>query len=57
MKISLRNGMVAGFGCSGYALRYLKEYRVEGCEWFKTEVCGLCQTQIAGIIEACKSDC
>ena len=45
MKISLRNGMVAGFGCSGYALRYLREYRVEGCELFKIEVCDLCQTQ------------
>ena len=57
MKISLRNGMVAGLGCSGYALRYLKEYRVESCELFKTEVCDLCRMQIAGIIEACKSDC
>ena len=57
MKISLRNGMVAGFGCSGYALRYLKEYRVESCELFKTEAFDLCQMQIAGIIEACKRDC
>jgi len=57
MKISLRNGMVAGFGCSGFVLRYLKEYRVEGCGLFKMEVCDLCQTHIAGIIEACKSDC
>jgi hypothetical protein len=57
MKISLRNGMMADFGCSGFVLRYLKEYRVEGCGLFKMEVCDLCQTHIAGIIEACKSDC
>ena len=49
--------MVAGLGCSGYALRYLKEYRVEGCGLFEMEVYDLCQTHVAGIIEACKSDC
>ena len=57
MKISLRNGMVTGFGCSEFVLRYLKEYRVEGWGLLEIEMYDLGQTLIAGIIEACKSDC